>query len=343
VQAPGGPDIVVAELGTGDAFWGHSPTRFEANMRRFLTAVTPHVECVIWVDQNDQDNRAYPEINQRYRAFNDVVHRVVRDYPDATYLHYSAWSRMAGVPSEWFLADWLHLTNAGEQDLARLVASAVRGCDPDLTSGPFWDVQDAFWAADAINWAAGEGLIGGYDNGSYRATVGHFRPKVTRGQAAQMLWRLAGSPNDPRPHGWTDSAPWLRSALRWGRGAHVLTGFSDDTFRPNAPVTRGQLVGWLWRTAGRPSAPAQVEWPDATAALFRPLNWAAANDIVDGVGGRFDRLGSVDRAQVAVWLQRTSDFLHPDPAPPDPTPAPATTLPPPTTAPTTTSPATTVP
>jgi hypothetical protein len=300
---------------------------------------------VVWVDQNANDNRAYPAINDRWRRFNDVVHRVVRDYPNARYLHYSAWSKLAGVPSEWFLADWLHLTNAGEADLARLVASGVRGCQTDLAPGPFWDVPDSFWAADAIAWAAGEGLVGGYDNGTYRATIGHFRPTVTRGQAAQMLWRLAGSPNDPDPHGWKDGQPWLRTALRWGRGANVLTGFADGTFRPDQPVTRGQLVQWLWRTVGRPPAPTQHEWPDTTTSLRRPLNWAAANSVVSGINGRFHRLGTVDRAQVAVWLQSADAFLHPaSPPPASPTPTTTSTTTSTTVAPTTTgAPPTTVP
>jgi hypothetical protein len=340
IQPLSGPDIVVAELGTGDAFWSHGPARFEADMRRFLDRVTPHVQCVVWLDQKPGGNRAYPMINERAAAFNDVVHRVVRDYENVRSLHYAAWTDLAGSPGPYFLADWLHLTQAGERELARLVGTAVRGCQDDLASGPFWDVADDFWAAEDIAWAAEEGIVAGFDNGTYRATVGQFRPPVTRGQAAQMLWRLDGSPPAAQPHRWRDGAPWVRDALRWGRSARVLTGYPDGTFRPDEPVTRGQLLGWLWRAAGRPNGFPANTFPDSTAALRGPLNWAEANDVVAGVAGRFDREAPIDRAQIAAWLHATWTFQQ---VPPPPPPAPPPTTAPPTTAPPTTLPATTVP
>ena len=347
VQAPNGPDIVVAELGTGDAFWSNTVQQFETSMRRFLARITPHVDCVLWLDQKPGGNRAYPMINDRAAAYNEVVHRVANEHPKATYVHYAEWTRLADAPSPYFLGDYLHLTTAGERGLALLVSSAVRGCDPDLTSGPFWDVQDDFWAADAITWAAAEGLVTGYDNGSYRAVIGQFRPTVTRGQAAQMVWRLRGEPPVGDGHGWRDVPRWLAPALRWGRFRDVLDGYADGTFRPAEEVTRGRLVTWLWRAAGKPTGyPGDHPWADAPQSLRLALKWAYAEGILTGIDGRFRAGATVDRAQVAVWLQATHAFLHPasPPAPPPapPTPPPATTVAP-TTAPPTTVPATTVP
>lgn len=342
VQEPDGPDIVVAELGTGDAFWSNTVQQFETSMRRFLRQVTPYVDCVLWLDQKPGGNRAYPMINDRAEAYNEVVHRVANAHPKATYIHYAEWTRLAGAPSPYFLGDYLHLTAAGERGLAQLVGSAVRGCDPDLTSGPFWDVQDDFWAADAIAWAADEGIVTGYDNDSYRAVIGQFRPAVTRGQAAQMVWRLRGTPQVGDGHGWSDVPRWLAPALRWGRYGEVLDGYPNGTFRPDEEITRGRLVTWLWRAAGRPTGyAANHPWPDAPQSLRPALQWAAAEGIVTGVDGRFRADGTVDRAQVAVWLQATDAFLHQPPPAPPPSVPPPTTVPPSTTgAPTTVAPTT---
>ena len=115
VEEPDGPDIVVAELGTGDLFWSHGPRRFEADMREFLDAVGPEVDCVVWLDQKPGGNRAYPMINARAEAFNEVVHRVVRDYANATYLHYAAWTELAGAPSPYSRATTCISTQAGER------------------------------------------------------------------------------------------------------------------------------------------------------------------------------------------------------------------------------------
>jgi hypothetical protein len=118
----------------------------------------------------------------------------------------------------------------------------------------------------------------------------------------------------------------------------VLSGFPDDTFRPEQPVTRGQLLASLWRYAGKPTGFPASTFPDQTDALRGPLRWAQANDVLQGIrGDEFQRDKPVDRAQAAAWLRATWDFLHP-PAPP------ATTVPPDTTVPpTTVPPATTVP
>ena len=213
---------------------------------------------------------------------------------------------------------------------------------PDLTSGPFWDVQDAFWAADAINWAAAEGLVHGFDNDTYRAVIGQFRPPVTRGQAAQMVWRLEGSPPEASPHGWTDGRPGLRAALRWGRATGVLTGYPDGTFRPDEPMLRGALVTMLWKAAGRPGGFPDHEWADAVPSRLRAaVDWAVANAVVTGIRGAFRRDHSVDRAQIAVWLRATDAYLHLGPPAPPASPAPTTVAP--TTAPTTSLVPTTVP
>lgn len=352
VQDPDGPDIVVAELGTGDAFWSSTVQQFETSMRRFLRQVTPHVDCVLWLDQKPGGNRAYPMINDRAEAFNEVVHRVANADPKATYVHYAEWTRLADAPSPYFLGDYLHLTPAGEDGLALLVSSAVRGCDPDLTSGPFWDVQDDFWAADAIAWAAGEGIVTGYDNGSYRAVVGQFRPTVTRGQAAQMVWRLRGTPPVGGGHGWSDVPRWLAPALRWGRFRSVFDGYPNGTFRPDEEVTRGRLLSWLWKAAGQPTGYlGDHPWPDAPQSLRLALKWAAAEGIVTDIGD-FRANGTVDRATIAVWLQATDAFLAlpPPPAPPTTAPPPSSvpatapaTAAPTTVPPTTVSPTTVVP
>ena len=53
----------------------------------------------------------------------------------------------------------------------------------------FSDVAGEAWYAGAVRWAAGQGIVGGYGNG----TFGPNNP-ITREQLALMLWRYSGSP-----------------------------------------------------------------------------------------------------------------------------------------------------
>lgn len=43
-------------------------------------------------------------------------------------------------------------------------------------------------------------------------------------------------------------------AIMWGAANGYIVGYKDGTFRPDQPVTRGQLMTILWRMAGRPDA-----------------------------------------------------------------------------------------
>src|SRR4029453_12030923 len=181
--------------------------------------------------------------------------------------------------------------------------------------------------------AADQGLVSGYDNHTYRAEIGRFRPTVTRGQALQMLWRLAGSPAQSARHPWSHGPPWLRPALRWGGVSRVMTGYGDGTFRPDNAVTRGALAGALWRVAGSPTGYGPHPWTDVPAPLDDAARWAHAPGVLAGLAdGTLGIQGTVDRAQVAVLLHRTFDAMTAGPPEPEPTTTTTpTTVPPPTT------------
>ncbi|MCB1016244.1 MAG: SGNH/GDSL hydrolase family protein, partial [Acidimicrobiales bacterium] len=166
VRAAGGPDILLVELGTGDAFWDHSSARFERDVRRFLDKVLnlapgggplgpPHVTCVRWFDQKPTANIAYPYVNAHRVAFNRILGRVLAEPRYASrnvaVVPYAAWYWLSGDDG-YFLADRLHHTQAGRRELGLLAGQAARGCDPAYTSGPFWDVPDASRSAEAITW-----------------------------------------------------------------------------------------------------------------------------------------------------------------------------------------------
>ena len=348
VSAPGGPDIVVAELGTGDAFWDHSNSRFRSDVRRFLDTVLPHVTCIVWVNQKPTPTRAYPDINEHQVAFNEILNDILLEpqYDDRVRLvDYAAWYRLAG--DRFFLADLLHHTAAGRHEFARLIAQGVVGCDPSLASGPFWDVPDAHWAAEAIAWLGDEGYARGYPNGTYRAILGSFRPAMSRVQMASLMWRVSGSPaatvgfSNP----WSDVPSWADPAVDWLKEHGVVRGFGTE-FRPNQTLTRVEAAQWLWRLAGSPTSTFPVPWTDAPAYALPGLAWIAEHELMSGFGNQFRPDSSVTRAQAAGILYAYAHLLAPAAAAeatPSPS-GPSTTLPPDTTvAPTTTiAPATTV-
>ena len=91
----------------------------------------------------------------------------------------------------------------------------------------------------ALRWAAATGVSSGFPNGTYRPEA-----LVTRGQALNLLWRMAG-----RPGGYPDD-PWDDAdgpAIRWTAATHLLGPLAPGQFRPQSALTRAQAATILYR------------------------------------------------------------------------------------------------
>ncbi len=108
----------------------------------------------------------------------------------------------------------------------------------------FSDVAGEAWYAGAVRWAAGQGIVGGYGNG----TFGPDDP-ITREQLAVMLWRYSGSPaaaggelyfNDE-----AEASGFALEALRWAVENGILNGYGDGRLGPQGQATRAQAAQML--------------------------------------------------------------------------------------------------
>lgn len=116
----------------------------------------------------------------------------------------------------------------------------------------FSDVADGQWYSEAIRWAASEGIVDGYGNGSF----GPNDP-ITREQFAAMLWRYAASAGYDVSIGEstnilsyadeTNVSEYAISAMQWACGSGVITGISEATLVPLGEATRAQAATMLMR------------------------------------------------------------------------------------------------
>lgn len=110
----------------------------------------------------------------------------------------------------------------------------------------FKDVPKSHGFHKEIEWLASTGLTTGYSDGTY----GPDR-SITRGAMAVFFYRFAESPamtppvkasfkDVPKTHAFSKQIEWFVTTK-------VTTGYSDSTYRPNAPVTRGAFAAFLYR------------------------------------------------------------------------------------------------
>lgn len=337
------PDIFLVFIGTHQSNTD-SPAIWRAELRRLLDLVNPRVDCIRVFEIDDAHTGVYPLHDRQAAAYNRITRRVTETYAKAEWYHYETWADLAGPEFE--RSDILHHNRRGALALGRLMQAVANGCDPALTSGPFWDVPDAHPAAEAIAWVGAEGLFGGYPNHTYRAEIGPWVQRATRGAFASMAWKLAGRPTGLGDHPWGDVGPTLDPALDWVADRQLLPGLADGTWRPLRPVTRGQALHLLWRLADRPDDPTEDPWDDVAGPAYR---WAAAHQLLRGhADATFRPTTPLTRAQMAKLLFAFAGLpAPPPPAPPVPStttttttttavPAPATTVPPTTLPPTAT-------
>ncbi|MBQ6677491.1 MAG: S-layer homology domain-containing protein [Clostridia bacterium] len=97
-------------------------------------------------------------------------------------------------------------------------------------------------------------------------------------------------------------------AVAWAVANEITTGTSATTFSPNDGCTRGQVVTFLWRYAGKPE-PASTKNPfkdvPASEYYYKAVLWAVEKGITNGTDAtHFSPEDTCTRAQIVTFLYR---------------------------------------
>ena len=104
-----------------------------------------------------------------------------------------------------------------------------------------------------------------------------------------------------------NSLHWAFASVERAAELGLVTGYSDGTFRPDAPVTRAQFVLMLWRMCGQPAAAKAAAFEDtADGGWYQDaLSWAVENGYVNGLSDtRFGPSAPITRQQATAILFR---------------------------------------
>lgn len=170
----------------------------------------------------------------------------------------------------------------------------------------FDDVKPEAFYFDAVQWAVKNGIT----NGTGKST---FSPNdvCSRYQIVMFLWRAAGQPEAKAAVSFADVKPGdiFYEAVQWAVERGITNGTSSTSFSPFAPCTRGQIVTFLYRSAGSPAISGTCDFSDVSAGSFchDAVIWASSEGITKGTSaGRFSPNEGCTRAQVVTFLYRAS-------------------------------------
>ncbi|MEM8707826.1 MAG: S-layer homology domain-containing protein [Actinomycetota bacterium] len=149
---------------------------------------------------------------------------------------------------------------------------------PSAPDHSFTDVS-APWQQGPVSWMVDEKITTGTSTTTYSPD-----DRLTRGQLAALMHRLAGEP-DAGAHGFGDVvASWQQLPVGWMVENGITTGTSDSTFSPNDTVTRGQLAAFFYRYKGSPAVELDASTPPCPLpASGEWFEFAGIYDFVSGI------------------------------------------------------------
>ena len=301
------------------------------NITWIAAAVKTHVTNCVWPDTPPDgvtlDEETYPDNKGNYLA----VVKLVVDWEagtagaDPTFDQSSCGTAVsnftsadvltglrtnAGTGIEW-VAGINHPTFAWDvwhipADYAKFI-EAIAAFVTKVETSPFSDVSTSAYYYEAVKWAQEKGITGGIGNGLF----GPNQP-CTRAQIVTFLWRAAGSPVVNYAMNMSDvpEGSYYAEAVRWALSEGITTGTTENTFSPDSECTRAQAVAFLFRYAASEAVTLQelvsgFSDADSVPGYALPaMNWALAEEIVQGNGSKLMPNDSCTRAQIVTFLFR---------------------------------------
>ena len=301
------------------------------NITWIAAVATPHITNCIWPDTPPDgvtlDEETYPDNKGNYLA----VAKLVIDWDagtasaDPTFNQSSCGTAVsnftsadvltglrtnAGTGIEW-VAGINHPTFAWDvwhipADYAKFI-EAIAAFVTKVETSPFSDVSTSAYYYKAVKWAQKKGITGGIGNGLF----GPNQP-CTRAQIVTFLWRAAGSPVVNYAMNMSDvpEGSYYAEAVRWALSEGITTGTTENTFSPDSECTRAQAVAFLFRYAASEAVTLQelvsgFSDADSVPGYALPaMNWALAEEIVQGNGSKLMPNDSCTRAQIVTFLFR---------------------------------------
>ena len=172
---------------------------------------------------------------------------------------------------------------------------------------PFTDTAKGAWYQGAVEYVYRNGIMTGTS-----ATTFSPNTAMNRAMVAQILYNLEGQPTVTGESTFTDSnTHWAAKAIAWAQKTGVVSGYGNNTFRPNQAVTREELAQMLYNYAeykqyDLTASGDLIAFPDGNNVqgwAKTAMSWANGNQLINGFED--DTLwpgGDSTRAQAASIL-----------------------------------------
>ena len=179
----------------------------------------------------------------------------------------------------------------------------------------FSDVAEDDWYYDAVAYVAENGIMSGTDGS-------RFSPNgtLTRAMLSQILYAMEDKPAVSGAATFSDVAAgaWYADAVNWTAAQGIVAGMGENSFAPDASVTREQLSLILYGyarykgydTSASVSLSGYADRDSVAVWAADSMGWAVSEGLISGrPGGYLDPAGTATRAEVAQILMNFCEDL----------------------------------
>ena len=165
----------------------------------------------------------------------------------------------------------------------------------------FSDVAEDDWYYDAVAYVAENGIMSGTDGS-------RFSPNgtLTRAMLSQILYAMEDKPAVSGAATFSDVAAgaWYADAVNWTAAQGIVAGMGENSFAPDAPVTREQLSLILYGyarykgydTSASVSLSGYADRDSVAVWAADSMGWAVSEGLISGrPGGYLDPAGTATR------------------------------------------------
>ena len=176
-----------------------------------------------------------------------------------------------------------------------------------VDSSKFTDVSSSDWFYNDVMYVYEKGLFKGTSEAVFSPNA-----SMTRAMLVTVLWRMADEPDVELIHGRfidVGQNQYYETAVAWAAKSNIISGYSEEIFGPNDPITREQLATILYRYADEPTLEVGgLEFTDAGKVsewASDAFIWATHKGIINGkTGNLLDPQATATRTEVAAMLHR---------------------------------------
>ena len=184
--------------------------------------------------------------------------------------------------------------------------------DDSCPMAVYSDTDMSAWYHDGVHYCVEHGLMVGIGKTTFSPNT-----SLSRAMVAQILYNMEGQPAVTGENTFTDvdSADWWNTAVTWAQKTGVVSGYDDQTFRPDHAVSREELAQMLYNYAKYKGYDLTASgdlsaFPDGNKVsnwAVTAMAWANGNGIINGSEQSDGSLllipgGNATRAQAASML-----------------------------------------